>query len=81
MKTKSAAPNLETLFSETHPDFQAKIVAIGKLCHLAAIKVYSLWRENAKSCDDHDQSALLWEFVQWYQPQLGAEKSSLIALV
>ena len=50
---------------KSHPDFKAAIKRIGVVAQLPPIAVYELWRDYSKACDASDQSALLWEFVEW----------------
>ena len=62
--------------AQTDPRFQAKIrkiVAAG--CCITSEEVYALWREYSRQCTD--QSALLFEFVEWNADRLGATRAEL----
>jgi hypothetical protein len=61
----------------TCQEFQDKIAAISKAGGVPTAKVYSLWRKYQQRCDWSDQSAILWEFVQWYEEELGAHVQDL----
>ena len=81
-KTKNKVMKLNEMFANTREDFQNKIKAISALSpSCAVLKVYELWREYSKSCDSSDQSALIWEFVQWYEKELGCDKETLLKAV
>ena len=55
----------------THPIFQERIRKLATLCGMPIDSVYALWREYSDRC--YDQSALLWEFVEWYAEKLGGQ--------
>lgn len=60
----------------TDPGFQQKVAAIAAVAGQPAAQVFALWREyQAKCCD---QSAILFEFVQWYRRDLGGDVQALI---
>lgn len=61
---------------QTHPGFQANINAIAAVASKPAPIVFALWKEYQAKC--MDQSALLFEFVQWYAVELGGDRQSLI---
>lgn len=66
--------------ASTDPGFQAKIRAIAAVaCSMTSEEVYQLWREYTRQCSD--QSALLFEFVEWYADRLGASKEALRAAI
>lgn len=52
------------------PKFQNDLAAIGVANGKTAEDVYQLWRKYAQDCRDYDQSAILSEFLKWYEPQL-----------
>ena len=72
---------LAEIYYRTAPEFRAKLSAIAVLCGKQVLDVFALWREYSLKCQSSDQSALLWEFVQWYQNQLGAALPELMAAV
>lgn len=43
--------------------------------------VYALWREYSRICGNGDQSPLLFEFVKWYEKQLGGDTAALRAAI
>lgn len=58
------------------PAFRAKLHAIAAVgCCMTTGEVYELWKEYSRQCTD--QSALLFEFVEWYADRLGATKADL----
>lgn len=64
------------ILAQTDPRFQAKIRKIAAVaCCMTAEEVYALWREYTRQCTD--QSALLFEFVDWYADRLGANRVDL----
>lgn len=60
-----------------HPGFQAKITAIAAVAGKSEPFVFALWREYQAKCTD--QSAILFEFVQWYRDELGGAVQALIS--
>ena len=64
-------------FKGTHPAFQGRIRKLAAVAPLELPAVYRLWLAYSETCRQSDQSAALFEFVQWYQAELGdAEKLS-----
>lgn len=73
-------PDLEAMeqaLRKTHPGFQQNIAAIAQVAGQSDVQVYVLWKEYQDKCGD--QSALLFEFVQWYRSELGGDIEDLIA--
>lgn len=68
---------MEQMLRKTHPGFQQKIAAIAQVAGQSDVQVYVLWKEYQDKCGD--QSALLFEFVQWYRSELGGNIEALIA--
>lgn len=58
-----------------HPDFQVTLARIAAVAGKDTLEVYALWRDYAEKC--YDQSALVWEFVQWYAMDLGGDVEAL----
>lgn len=61
----------------TDPGFQEKVAAIAAVAGQPAAQVFALWREYQAKCGD--QSAILFEFVKWYQRELGGDVLALIS--
>ena len=62
--------------AQTDPRFQAKIRKIAATaCCMTSEEVYALWREYSRQRTD--QSALLFEFVEWNADRLGANRADL----
>lgn len=73
-------PDLEAMeqaLRKAHPDFQQNIAAIAQVAGQSDVQVFVLWKEYQDKCGD--QSALLFEFVQWYRSELGGNIEALIA--
>jgi len=68
---------MEEALRKTHPGFQQKIAAIAQVAGQSDVQVYVLWKEYQDKCGD--QSALLFEFVQWYRSELDGDIEALIA--
>lgn len=68
---------MEQMLRKTHPGFQQNIAAIAQVAGQSDVQVYVLWKEYQDKCGD--QSALLFEFVQWYRSELGGNIKALIA--
>lgn len=69
MKTKNQ-PSLMERFAETHPGFQAEIKALAEKHGKTVEQVYGWWREYSDACRNFDQSAIMFEFLQWYKAKL-----------
>ncbi len=69
--------NLEESFNHTCPEFQAAIGRFASIAGKPPLVVYRLWCEYSQECSGSDQSALLWEFIEWYRPQLGGNAQAL----
>ena len=67
--------------SDCHKSFQATMKRIGDVAGKAPEDVYALWRQYSATCDASDQSAIAWEFVQWYTKDLGGDVDALLAVV
>ncbi len=67
--------------TDTHATFQAKVGKLADLTGKAPEAIYELWRKYSAQCQVYDQSALLWEFVQWYKADLGADLGAMIEAV
>lgn len=62
--------DLMTRFAGTCAEFQAELTGLAKTAGKTVAHVYALWREYAAKCDASDQSALVFEFRQWYAKEL-----------
>lgn len=62
--------SLPRKFQKTVPEFRAKIEAIAERAGMDCLKVYSMWREYAKTCEAMDQSPVLFEFQLWNRATL-----------
>lgn len=69
------------LFAGTAPEFQATITRLAEVASLEHLAVYKLWRKYCDDCSNADQSAILWEFIQWYLKDLGGNKEALEAAI
>jgi hypothetical protein len=63
--------------ANTAPGFQDKIYAIAAAAGMTGEQVYELWRKYDKQCSLHDQSPVLFEFVNWYADAVGGNKEAL----
>ena len=64
---------LETLvvkFGNTCESFQSDICELARNNNKLTMQVYKWWREYSTDCQNYDQSAILWEFKQWYKDKL-----------
>lgn len=68
---------LEERFAHTVPVFQLRIQRIAAVAAMQPLEVFALWREYSDYCSNCDQSALLWEFVEWYAEKLGGDRAAL----
>lgn len=66
--TTTQLNELNEKFAGTAPEFQNNIRGIAKTARLSVIAVYAMWREYTARCID--QSAVLFEFKQWYADKL-----------
>lgn len=64
-------------FSETCAQFQSKVERLAEISGLETLQVYALWHKYSQQCEFADQSALLWEFVEWYKKDLGGDMTRL----
>ncbi len=69
--------NLQEQYAQTCQEFRAAIARIASIACKPELAVYQLWREYSQECSNSDQSALLWEFIDWYRPQLGGNAQAL----
>ena len=58
-------------FTDTHPVFQQRVGRLAEHSTLDAEGIYTLWREYADTCQGYDQSAVMFEFIQWNADKLG----------
>ena len=58
------------IFAQTHPSFQERIDALAAKYGKPAEMVFAWWKEYARDCRYFDQSPVLMEFEQWYEPRL-----------
>lgn len=68
---------MEQALRKTHPGFQANIASIAKVAGQSDVQVYVLWKEYQNKCAG--QSAILFEFVQWYRIELGGDIQALLS--
>lgn len=62
---------------ETDPKFQATIGRLAAIAGKTADEVYALWEQYETDCRSADQSAVLFEFCQWNEVQLGGDLDKL----
>jgi hypothetical protein len=77
MKIDYTQKLLARAFNGTCANFQERITRLSALSGKSELCVYDLWRRYAQQCEWADQSALLWEFIQWYAADLGGNKPAL----
>lgn len=63
-------------FTPLDPDFIKRIDELAAACGKTGAAVYLLWKKYAHDCEMSDQSALLWEFEQWYAKDLQPAQQS-----
>lgn len=61
------------------PVFQRRIAAISAVAGKDPAEVYGMWRAYSDACSGFDQSALVWEFLQWNADKLGGDLRALEA--
>ena len=59
------------------PEFRRRMAAIAAIAGKPVEEVFALWREYSAACSAADQSAIVWEFVEWYAPKLGGDVNAL----
>ncbi len=69
---KKTERTLAELFAETAPSFRAYVADLATQHGKDPLAVYAWWREYCADCRNSDQSAILWEFEQWYAQQLAS---------
>lgn len=62
--------------NETAKEFQADIGRIAAAAGRQPEDVYALWQQYETQCTD--QSAVLAEFIQWYEADLGGDHAALV---
>lgn len=80
-RLKQEREDLEAALADTAPGFRATIKRLEKATDKAASWIFGLWREYSKTCQGSDQSAVMGEFIQWYQKQLGKPAAVLEAAI
>lgn len=73
----SARLELVTAFARCAPEFKARLARVAEVAQMAVVEVYALWREYSDRCGD--QSAIVSEFVEWYNAKLGGDRQALEA--
>lgn len=53
-----------------HPQFADQIGQLAEANNKTAEEVYQLWRKYSRDCQNFDQSAILSEFLKWYEKDL-----------
>lgn len=76
-----ARVKLERRFARTVPEFREKIHAIAGVCRRTDMEVFTFWNEYTNDCAAGDQSAVLGEFIEWFQSRLGADIQTLRAAI
>lgn len=56
--------------SQCHESFIRQIIDLADRCGKTPDTVYALWRKYSDACQASDQSAILFEFCQWYAKEL-----------
>ncbi len=69
------------LMAGCDPVFVAKIERLATVAGSTVESVYGLWKEYSATCHNSDQSALLWEFIQWNESKLGGNAEALRAAI
>ena len=69
------------LLENTCIEFQNKIKKIAEIANLTPEKVFVFWCEYSANCSGFDQSAVLFEFVQWYKDKLGGDQQKLMTVI
>lgn len=64
--------------NETDNQFQADIARIAAVAGIEPEAVFALWEQYEKQCQSADQSAVLAEFIQWYEADLGGDHAALV---
>ena len=64
---------------QTHPNFRAKLARLALLAGKPVSDIYAAWVIYSEKC--YDQSALLWEFVQWNAEDMGWDVNAAIDAV
>lgn len=64
--------------NETDKQFQADIARIAAVAGIEPEAVFALWEQYEKQCQSADQSAVLAEFIQWYEADLGEDHAALV---
>jgi hypothetical protein len=70
MITTTDQTTLEERFAMRAETFRNELTRIAAGAQLPTLDVFKLWMEYSDTCRAYDQSALLWEFQQWYAPIL-----------
>lgn len=57
--------------------FRAEIQALAAVAGMTPDQVFGLWQEYARRCSMGDQSAVMFEFIQWYAADMGGNQAAL----
>lgn len=57
-------------FEKTHPEFQRRLQELADKYEKPVERVYEWWKNYTKTCQDYDQSPVLFEFENWYGADL-----------
>ncbi len=79
MKKNWKPLSLQDRNRDTAPEFRCKIRRIAALANLDEMAVYALWREYEEQ--SVDQSAILFEFIRWYESKLGGNRDALTSAI
>lgn len=64
-------------FNDCAGGFRAQIQALSAVAGMTADRVFALWQEYARQCSIGDQSAVMFEFIQWYAADMGENQAAL----